>query len=171
MRFYSWLFALALTFVTWQARADIYVLPNLGAGYDAAQGTFYRVGLDVGYTLDQNWYFGWGAYYAAGEHPSDDREIGTGPFVGYNYPILSWLGLNLREDLLYVDEYNPEIYPDGTYTHEDLYGTESATYAGIHIAFTRNFGISAGYRLVLGISNTALATDRSGTVLGLTIGI
>jgi hypothetical protein len=150
-----------------------FLLPNAAVGFNSVQGTYFRLGLDVGYRLSANYYFGAGAYYAAGNQPEHDRELGAGPFVGAVYALTRNLSFHLREDIDYVDERNPVLVstnPD-TYTHKNAFGLESATYAGIHFWFTRGFGVSAGYRLVLGLNNSDLADGRSGTVLGLTIGI
>lgn len=153
-----------------QAQAEgLYWAPNIGVGFNTVQQTYYRIGLDIGYQLDENIYFGVGAYYAFGDHPSDDREIGGGPFIGYHLPIIEMLSLEFREDIDYVDERNPVLLDDGTYTYTPAYGLESATYAGVHLQFGRSFGVSGGYRLVVG--NNTLVDGRSGAVLGLTIGI
>lgn len=159
--------------VTAQAEDGLFLLPNVAVGFNSVQGTFYRLGLDLGYRLDNNYYFGVGGYYAMGDHPDDDREIGGGPFVGVIAPVTDWLNFQMREDIDYVDERNPILLtanPD-TYTYDALSGMISATYAGVQIWFTRNFGVSAGYRLEIGLTKSSLADGRSGTVLGVTIGI
>jgi hypothetical protein len=150
-----------------------FFLPSIGVGFNSAQGNSVRAGLDLGVNFDDNFYGGVGAYYAAGAHPDHDREMGVGPFAGYAYPVLSWLSLHLREDIDFVDQRTPILHsgnPD-YYTHDQDSGMLSYTYAGIHLSFTRNFGISAGYRVAVGLSKSSLADGRSGTALGLTIGI
>ena len=159
--------------VSAQGTGDWFFHPAVGVGANTIQGTYFRVGVDAGYFLDENLYAGVGGYYGAGQHPDHDREIGGGPFVGYVYPVVQFLSLQLREDILYVDERIPELHwanPD-YYTHTTAFGLESATYAGAHFTFTRNFGFAVGYRLVVGLSNSDLSRGRSGFTLGFTIGI
>ena len=151
---------------------DWFLNPNIGIGTNSVQGTYIRAGLDLGVNLDERLYAGVGGFYGVGQHPEHDREIGTGPFVGYVYPVFDFLSAHLREDVDYVDVRNPLLnsgHPD-FYTHTTSYGIESATYAGLHFSFTRYFGFSVGYRLVMGISNSALADGRSGVVLGFSLG-
>lgn len=156
-----------------EGAGDWFFLPSFGVGYNTVQGTNYRLGLDLGMWFDENIYAGVGGYYAAGSHPEADREIGAGPFVGYAYPLLRFLTVGVREDIDWVDQRDPFIVPgtNGTYSYTQNSGVLSYTYAGVHISFSRNFGISAGYRLAVGLSKSSLANGRSGTSLGLTIGI
>jgi hypothetical protein len=156
-----------------QSAGSFFFGPNVGVGSNSTQGTFVRVGLDVGMYYDENIYGGIGGYYAMGQRPDDDREIGVGPFIGYVYPMFSFLSGQLREDIDYVDERNPMIQSgtSDTYTYTTSYGMMSSTYAGVHLKFTNNFGFSVGYRLAVGLSNSSLADGRSGFVLGFLIGI
>lgn len=149
----------------------IFFYPTAGIGTNSAQETFYRLGVDLGYYYDENISFGVSGFYAAGSHPEHDRSIGAGPFVGYSYPLLKFLSLNLREDLDYVDQRNPIKRSDGSYTHDDEAGVASTTYAGVHIRFTRNLGVSIGYALVVGITNSDLGDGRSGVSAGISLGI
>ncbi len=165
--FFSFSFAHA------EGGGDWFFLPSVGIGYNSVQGNSMRLGVDLGVYIDENFYAGIGGYYAAGSKPEHDRELGAGPFVGYAYPVVSFLSLQIREDIDYVDQRTPVLMAGTTdsYTHDQDHGVVSQTYGGVHISFTRNFGISAGYRAVLGLTKSSLATGRSGTVLGMTIGI
>jgi|SRR5665213_2855497 len=151
---------------------DWFFTPSVGVVSNSVQGTEVRLGLDLGLRED-NFFGGIGGYYGAGNHPSDDREIGVGPFVGYVYPVFSFMSLQLREDIDYVDQRDPVLVTSNpeVYTHTQEYGMISSTYGGVHFSFTRNFGLSAGYRGVIGLSKASLANGRSGVALGITIGI
>lgn len=151
---------------------DWFFYPAVGVGYNSAQGTSFRLGADLGVFVGENTYVGVGGYYSSGSKPDHDRELGAGPFVGYTYPITSFLSVTVREDIDYVDQRTPVLIAgtNDTYTHTEDHGIVSQTYGGVHISFTRNVGVSAGYRAVLGLSKSSLATGRSGTVLGLNIG-
>jgi hypothetical protein len=168
IKWFSLLFILAAGL---SAHAEFYVSPNIAVGYNTVQDTYYHLGVDLGYFWDENIYFGLGGYYAFGDHPTDDREYGVGPFIGYHYPFLEILSLELREDVDYVSERNPYVVQENpeVYSYTSASGVEFATYVGLHISFTRHFGISGGYRFVVGPSN--LVNGRSGTVLGLTLGL
>ena len=83
------------------------------------------------------------------------------------------LSVGVREDIDYVDVREPVLNtgnPD-YYTHNNHFGIEASTYAGVHVQFSRNLGVSAGYRWALGLTNSSIADGRSGTSFGLTIGI
>lgn len=169
-------FAFAALFLllanTARAESSYFLTPSIGAGYNTSQGSYIRAGLDLGMYIDENLYAGVGGYYGAGQRPEHDREIGGGPFVGYVVPLTSFLSAQLREDMDYVDVREPFVQsrnPD-VYNHDNVYGIESSTYAGLQLAFTRNFGISAGYRVVVGLSNSSIASGRSGVSYGLTLG-
>lgn len=144
--------------------------PTVGVGFNSMQGTVVRIGLEAGYFIDPQLSVGVAGYYAAGENPSHDREIGGGPFVAYAYPLADgFLTAHLREDLDYVDAripINPPQYND----HRTDYGVASITSAGLMISFTRNFGISGGYRLAVGLTNSDIAEGRSGPYIGIAIG-
>ncbi len=165
---------LGLVFASLQSHAemgDFYLDPNISIGFNSAQGTSVRFGLDLGMRINENFYAGVGGFYAAGENPTHDREIGGGPFLGYVYPLFDFLTLQLREDVDYVDVREPIVVGSLPVTaHETFYGIESSTSAGVHLSFTRNFGISGGYRMVVGLSNSDIARGRSGTYLGISIG-
>jgi hypothetical protein len=151
---------------------DWFFTPSVAMGFNTVQGTYYSLGMDLGMYFTDSLYAGIGGFYTAGNHPTDDRELGGGPFIGYVLPLFEFMSLRLREDLDYVDQRDPFLVssnPD-VYNHTLNFGWESATYAGVHFRFTRNFGLSAGYRLVIGLTNSALANGRSGAVLGATIG-
>src|ERR1700722_14127644 len=90
---------LAFFSVTAAHAEGVFLTPSVGVGYNSEQDTYYRIGLDLGYWWDENVYFGVGGYYAAGDHPDDDREIGGGPFIGYNIPVFSFFALQFREDV------------------------------------------------------------------------
>jgi len=152
---------------------DWFITPSIAGGYNSVQGTMFVFGLDLGLRTDSGIFGGVGGFYAAGNHPDDDREMGVGPFIGYAYPIVRWFSVQVREDLDWVDQRNPVLVTGttDTYTYDQQNGMISQTYGGVHFAFSRNFGISAGYRGVIGISKSSLADGRSGFVYGLTIGI
>jgi hypothetical protein len=169
---------LMLSFRTATAHAqeegpDWFVLPSVGVGYNSVQGTALRIGLDLGVRIDSGWFGGVGAYYEAGNHPDADRELGAGPFIGYIYPVVRWLSVQAREDVEYVDQRDPILVSGSsdTYTYDQQKGIVSQTYGGVHLAFSSVFGVSVGYRGIVGISKSSLADGRSGFVYGLTIGI
>jgi hypothetical protein len=149
-----------------------FIDPHIAVGYNVAQGTHVLFGLDGGYALTERLSAGVGAYYSAGEHPDDDREMGAGPFVTYFHPLTSFLIAHVREDVDYIDQRDPVQIPGTTdYTHTTETGVASVTTAGLHLLLTSNLGISGGYRLVFPLSNTDLGKDRSGFYLGFSIGI
>lgn len=154
------------------AIGDAYIDPNVGVGFNSSQGTVIRLGLDLGYHFTENIYGGVGAYYAAGDHPTHDREIGGGPFVGYVQPLLSFLSAHIREEINYVDVRVPILVGSpATYSaHENEYGIESATTLGVSVSFSQNFGLFAGYRIAIGLTNSDIADGRSGPAFGLSIG-
>lgn len=172
--------ALALTFFTLliaspklHAQESWFFHPGVSVGTNSAQGSYVNFGIDLGVYLDENFYTGVGGFYGAGVRPEHDRAMGGGPFLGYSYRFVSFLSGHLREDIQYVDERVPILNygnPD-YYTHDTIYGIQSATYAGVHFSFTDNFGFSLGYRWVVGISRAELSDGRSGVTFGLTLGI
>jgi hypothetical protein len=124
--------------------------------------------------IDENLSAGVGAYFGAGEHAEHDQELGVGPFVSYRQPLLSFLTARLRQEIDYVDQKRPikTTTASGTdYTHTNETGVISATSLGLQLSFSPNFGVSAGYRLVIALSNSDLDDDRSGVFLGVAIGI
>jgi hypothetical protein len=156
------------------ADADFFFLPRAAVGYNVAQGTYFTVGADVGTYFTENISGGLSAYYAAGEHPGHDREIGGGPFVSYVQPLTSFLMFSAREELDYIDMYIPKktLTPSGTeWSHQSENGVASSTSVGVHLFLTKHFVISGGYRLMVGLSNSKLGEDRSGTFFGLSFGI
>lgn len=157
-----------------RAESGFFVDPHAAVGFNPAQGTHVRLGLDMGMHFTENIAGGVGAYFAAGEDPSNDREIGAGPFVSYILPLTSFLMFTAREDVLYVDQHNPVSYfvnGQEQTTHTNETGVISATSPAIHIYFTPNFVLSGGYRLVLALANSDLDNDRSGAFVGFSIGI
>jgi hypothetical protein len=164
-----------LFFLSLAAHADeetsFFIAPSVGIVSNSVQGTATRIGLDLG-VREENIFGGIGGYYEAGTNSNNDREIGVGPFIGYNLALLSWLSLQVREDLDYVDQRNPLTPGEAGYPapYQQNYGIISGTYGGVHFAFSRNFGASVGYRGVIGLSNASLADGRSGMVYGITIG-
>lgn len=152
------------------AETNWFFSPAIGFGTNSAQKVYFRLGADIGLYLDENLYAGVGGYYAAGSHPEHDREIGGGPFVGYSYPVTPFLIAGLRQDILYVDQYNPEELSNGLYTHSREDGVASSTYAGLHLRLGDHLGFSVGYRLVVGLTNADLADGRSGPAFGVGIG-
>jgi hypothetical protein len=128
------------------ADSDFFFLPRAAVGYNVAQGTYFTV----------------------------DREIGGGPFVSYVQPLTSFLMFSAREELDYIDMYIPKktLTLSGTeWSHESENGVASSTSVGVHLFLTKHFVISGGYRLMVGLSNSKLGKDRSGTFFGLSFGI
>lgn len=169
---------LILTFLILSAPVSFaegfFLHPSIAIGHNDVQGTHTTFGLDAGTYYDQYFAFGAGAYFAAGEHPEHDREIGAGPFVKFSYPLLSFLTFRARQDLLYVDARIPQksiVAGETVYSHTDESGAVSATSAGLQINPTPNFAISGGYRFVLALSNSDLDDDRSGFYVGVAIGL
>ncbi|MGE4130828.1 MAG: hypothetical protein AB7F86_04280 [Bdellovibrionales bacterium] len=150
-----------------------FVDPHLAVGFNSAQGTHYHAGVDLGYGLSEQMAVGAGAYYSAGEHPSHGREIGGGPFWSYLQPITSFLVGSLKQEILYVDMFNPietQTVSGSTYSHTRETGIASASTAGFHFHFMP-FGFSVGYRLMIGLTNDKLDNGRSGFFAGFSIGI
>lgn len=145
--------------------------PSLAVGFNSAQGTHFLGNLDLGVALSEQMAMGVHGYYSAGEHPSHDREIGGGPFLGYTQPLASFLLGHVRQEINYVDLYRPLEVNGDVNSHAAETGVTSVTSAGIHLFFTPNFGLGVGYRLVLALDNTALDDGRSGFFLGFSIGI
>ncbi len=153
---------------------DFYIDPNVAIGFNPAQGTHYMLGADAGYAWNEQIAFGLHGYYSFGEQPNHDREIAGGPFVSYVQPFTEWLVGSLRQEINYVDLFDPiktETAAGTSYSHTREMGIASVSRAGVHLAFTRNFGFSFGYRLVIGLSNTSLDNGRSGAFVGLSVGI
>jgi hypothetical protein len=149
---------------------EYFLQPNVAVGYNAAQGTFYMLGLDAGYLVTDQLTAGVGAFYSFGNHPEHDREIGGGPFAQFDQPLTSFLIASVREDVDYIDQRDPVLVGD-TYTHVNENGVVSVTSLGLRLYFTRNFGVMGGYRGVLSLSNTDLGKSRSGTFLTVLFGI
>lgn len=150
---------------------DIFLDPHIAVGVNAAQGTHFIGGLDAGYALNEQMAVGVHGYYSAGENPRHDREMGAGPFFGYTQPFTSFLLGHVRQEINYVDLYDPVEVNGSVIGHTQETGTASVTSAGLHLFMTRNFGLSVGYRLVLALANSALDDGRSGFFLGFSIGI
>ena len=148
--------------------------PSLVFGYTQDQGSYARFGLDLKYKLNDELSTGLHGYYAAGSsRPETNREIGGGWFLGYVQPVAELIFLTLRQEINYVDQVdpkNPRLMPDGTFSYRRESGVISATSLGVHLQI-ENFGVSAGYRQVVGISRTELGDGRSGMFLGLGIAI
>lgn len=149
--------------------------PQIGVGHNVAQGTYFMVGADAGYAISEQLAAGIGGFYSAGQRPEHDRSAGGGPFVSFYQPITSFLVASVREDIAYIDQRSPvEITTAGgkrEWTHVNEHGVASITSIGLHIILSRSFAISGGYRALFSLSNTDIAKDRSGTFLGIAIGI
>lgn len=156
------------------AEAGLYLDPHVAVGFNDAQGTSLLLGLDLGYGWTEKLAFGAGAYYSMGERPEHDREWGIGPFASYHEPILEFLVASVRQEINHVNLRNPvkTVTSSGTtYSHKSEEGIASVTTAGLHVSLTPNLGFSLGYRLVLGLTNSALDDGRSGVYLGFSIGL
>ena len=138
-------------------------------GSNLAQGTYFGVGVDFYTYIEDRWAVGVGSYYTAGQHPTQDREIGAGPFTSYSYPLIEeYLTASAREDLIYLDERNPFVNPvTNAWDYRSAYGVASITTVALHVMATSHFGLSAGYRLAIGLNNSDLSKDHSGFIFGL----
>lgn len=171
-----WISTLFLLIATPALAAEdgLFLDPHFSVGYNPAQGTHVLLGLSGGMHLDENLSAGLGAYYSFGEQPAHDREFGVGPFVSYTQPFTSFLVGQLRQEVNYVNLYDPSVTTDvngnETWSHTEETGVASVTSASLYVFFTRNFVLSGGYRFVLGLSNDALDDGRSGAYVGLSIG-
>lgn len=141
--------------------------PHASVGVNSVQGTYFRLGLDTGLHFTETLHGGVGGYYAFGEKPQYDREIGAGPFVAYVLPLADFLLFSLREDIHYLDA----RIPVGNDAYVKETGVISGTSAAVHIFFTPNFVLRGGYRYVLALSNSALDNGRSGPIFGFGFGI
>lgn len=154
---------------------SFFVDPTIAAGYNTAQGTNIMVGLDIGYAITELLTAGVGGQFSAGKRPEHDQAIGAGPFVAYFQPLTSFLGVGIREDVSYLDQRNPYVVTSAsgeeTWGHTKETGVASITSVGLHLRIGSNLGISGGYRAVMSLSNSSLDDDRSGTFLGISIGI
>lgn len=151
-----------------------FLTPYASAGYNTVQGTHFRLGVDGGMYVTEFIRAGVGAYYVAGEKSQYDREIGAGPFVGFAYPLTSFLIFTAREDIDYVDARFPTRVTSSSGVADSYVseaGVISATSAGIHVFLTPNFAVSAGYRYVMGLTNSRLDDGRSATYFGFAFGI
>jgi len=167
------LLATALGYGTAHANESLFFNPMIGVGFNEAQGTVYRIGLEAGVFLDPFLAVGIGGYYGAGKNPTHDREIGGGPFASYSLPLIPpVLTAHLRQEINYVDVRIPQLIgtPPEYNDHRTEHGVASVTSVGLHIAFTQNFGVSGGYRLTLALTNSDIAKDRSGPYAGISIG-
>jgi hypothetical protein len=150
---------------------DYHLDARISAGHNNAQGTYGSIGADFYTFVKDHFAAGVGAYYAAGEHPSIDREIGAGPFVSYGYPLLDFLTASARQDIDYIDQKSPVLHNDGSYTSQSAYGMASITSIGLNLAFSRGFGVGVGYRFALSLNNSGLENNRSGLFFGLGLAI
>lgn len=154
---------------------EFFVDPHVAVGYNVAQGTNFMFGVDIGYGVSDQIAAGVGAQYSAGKRPEHDQAMGAGPFVTFFQPLTSFLVFSVREDISYLDQRNPYVTVDAaggeTWSHTKETGVASVTSVGLHLNFTPNLGVSAGYRAVIALSNSDIARDRSGTFLGVSIGI
>jgi hypothetical protein len=168
--------ALALFLMNLSAAAEepgsVYLRPNIGIGFNSQQGTSFMLGLDLGMVLAEQWRGGLTAHYAAGNDPERDREYGGGVFTSYAQPMTDMVVGHIREEIGHLDIRNP-IDPEPTTgpTYESESGVASTTTAGITVYFTENLAISAGYRFVLGITDSDLGDGRSGPTFGVLVGI
>jgi len=171
---FALLMSLSAPAMAYQA-GEFFVDPHLAVGYNVAQGTNFMLGLDIGYGISDQLAAGVGAQYSAGKRPEHDQAIGAGPFVSFFQPLTSFLLFSIREDISYMDQRNPYVTTDivgnETWSHTKETGVASITSVGLHLHITDNLGVSAGYRAVMALSNTDIARDRSGTFLGVSIGI
>jgi len=167
---------LPLLFVAANASAMEIGMFNLDAhgivGSNVAQGTYFGLGADFYTEVYDYLSVGVGAYYTAGQHPSQDREIGAGPFVSYDYPLTSFLIATAREDLDYLDERQPFLNSaTNSWDYNPVYGVASITTLAMHLMLSHHFGVSAGYRAAFGLNNSDLSKDHSGFIFGLAFAI
>lgn len=152
--------------MTHPAQADWQLTPHASVGFNSVQGTYMAFGLDETTQLAQGLYAGAGIYYASGDDPANDREVGGGPFLGYVYPVNEYVYLNAREDVDYVDAHIPYARTNGTRDFQDEHGVLSATAIGARLFVTRFLGLSGGYRWINSIDNNTLDNGRSGFYFG-----
>jgi hypothetical protein len=175
----KWLLALPLFFSTAASALEIgmfHLDVHAAAGSNLAQGNWFGGAGDFYTYVEDNLAVGVGAFYSAGlEHPNQSRVMGAGPFVSYAYPFTDFLIGSAREELDYLDERNPILVSDGKGGYEWDYfstnGMASVTTLAMHLYFTKNFGVSAGYRFELGLNNSDVAKDHSGFIFGLAFAI
>lgn len=174
MKVYVGLMLIVSGWMASTAYADWYFDPHAAVGFNSSQGTHLMLGADLGMDYNDQIKGGVGAYFSAGEHPEHDREFGVGPFVTYVQPMTSFLLGQVRQEINYVNLHDPIKSTNASgqvsYTHNEEQGFASVTSASVHLFFTKNFVLSAGYRLVIGLTNGHLDDGRSGTFLGLAIG-
>ena len=164
----SLLFACASTHAAEYANTlgGVFIDPHVAAGYTNRYGTTFLLGVDVGYMMTDQISAGVGVFGQFGERPSRDRALGGGPFVQFLQPVTPFLTFSAREDIDYVDQ----RLPVGSDTYVSQNGLVSFTTVGLHLKLANFFGVSGGYRLALGLSNSDLGTDRSMPFVGFSIG-
>ena len=141
-------------------------------GSNVNQGTFYGIGADFYTHIEDRWAVGVGGFYTMGQHPSQDRVIGAGPFTSYGYPITSFLIASAREDLDYVDERSPFINTTtNSWDYNSYSGMMSITTLSLGLYFTQHFGVSVGYQIDLGLNSSSLGQGESGFIFGLMFSI
>jgi hypothetical protein len=142
------------------------------AGSNQVQNTYYGAGIDFYTYIEDHLAAGVGAYYTMGSDPTNDREMGAGPFVSYSYPILDFLVPSIREDLDYVDERDPvQILQGNSWVtgYQANYGMASITSVAMYVYFLPNFGVGVGYKFAFGLNNSSLERDHSGVFFGLAL--
>lgn len=153
---------------------EFFFYPRVALGYNVAQGSNLMAGFDAGYGLSEQLALGIGGYYSAGEHPEHDRELGGGPFGAFVQPLTDFLTVQVRQEIDYVDQNALLVTPTAkgeSYSHRNQHGVIAATSLSIHLALTRNLGLSGGYRAVVPLVSSDIANGRSGSFLGVAIGI
>jgi hypothetical protein len=160
------LFTSVFSLLSLPAFADWQLQPHGSVGFNSVQGTYVSLGLDETTQLADGVTAGVGGYYASGDDPANDREIGGGPFIGFIYPVSDFLFAGVREDVDYVDAHLPYIRANGTRSYTDEHGVLSATNMGVQMFLTRFLGVSGGYRWVNAVDNSQLDDGRSGFYFG-----
>ena len=154
------------------AEAPWFVTPHAAVGMNSQQGTSFIIGLDVGLRMDENWRVGVTSHYGAGGSPENDREYGAGAFLGYAHQLGDMFVAHARQEVGYLDVRNPiDPEPVTGPAYEAEEGVASTTTLGVTTYFTDHLALSAGYRFVLGLSNSDLGDGRSGPTFGLIFGI
>lgn len=145
----------------------LYFRPFAAVGFNSKQGTGFLFGADIGSDWDENWSVGLTFHFSAGDQPNRDLEYGGGAYLGFTQLFSEVFVASAREEVDHLTLRNPT--PGNSYETEQ--GIASITSVGITLLLSERISISAGYRLVLGLTNSDLGNGRSGPTLGLTVGI
>jgi hypothetical protein len=146
--------------------------PQIGLGYNTKQGANVLFGLDFGLNVGPGQRAGAGGYFSYGGHPARDREWGVGPFYSYTYAFTEEVYGHVREEIDYLDVRNPvNDPPPGEPDFVAYTGIASITSLTGTYFIHDSLGITAGIRLVLGLTNDKLSSGRSGLLFGVVLAL